>query len=173
MVVGIDIDDTICKTRELQTVYWKEYYNDNPNDEYTEELPFNINHFGYDYINVFWDTYRSRLFSPELKEDVIDIINKYRELGFKFVIVTSRPPENYVHLNQDIKDWFNRVGLKVDDIFTGVYEKAKFCLDNNIDMLIDDDIRHIDLCKNLSVNYIHMTPDMIWKRIDEILNNYL
>ena len=50
MNIGIDIDDTLTNTKELQIKYWQEYFFKKPHSNYTKELPSNINDFGDDYI---------------------------------------------------------------------------------------------------------------------------
>ena len=173
MIIGIDIDDTICNTKELQRIYWKEYFNNNKCSEFSEELPMEVNYFNIPYIDEFWNTYRFKLFNPSIKEDVVNVINEFRELGFKFVIVTSRPPEVYDDLNGKIKKWLDSENLYVDDIFTGVRDKGQFILDNNIDILIDDDIRHVSRARELGKDVIHFTDDMTWLKVKDILKEYL
>ena len=173
MRIGIDIDDTICNTKALQKIYWKEYVVNNPNDDYTEELPVEVNHFGIPYINVFWDTYRSKLFSPEIKINCREVIKEFTDLGFEFVIVTSRPPVCYDDLNGKLREWLDKENVLVSDIYAGVFDKGEFIVENNIDMLIDDDIRHITRAKELGKDVIHFTDEMNWDKVREILKNYL
>lgn len=173
MVIGIDIDDTICNTKDLQRIYWKEYYNSNPNLEYSEELPKEVNYFGIPYINDFWDLYRGKLFTPDIKDDCPVIIDKLISLGFTFVIVTSRPKENYQDLDKSLSDWLDRENIHVSKIYSGVRNKGEFCKDNNIDLLIDDDIRHINAANELSVKNIHFDDDMTWKQVYDLLIKYL
>ena len=173
MRIGIDIDDTLCNTKALQSIYWKEYFNNQPDDEYTEELPFNINHFGYEYINGFWNTYRYKLFSPSIKDNVKEVMEELRNKGCSFYIVTSRPKEYYDDLDSMIKDWLGSEGLEFDDIYTGVLDKGQFIVDNNIDLLIDDDERHINRCRELNKNCIHFNDEMDWLRVRDIIISYL
>lgn len=173
MVIGLDIDDTICNTKDLQRIYWKEYYNSNPNLEYSEELPKEVNYFGIPYINDFWDLYRGNLFTPDIKDDCLVIIDKLINLGFTFVIVTSRPKENYDNLDKSLSDWLNRENIHVSKIYSDVRNKGEFCKNNNIDLLIDDDIRHINSANELGVKTIHFDGDMTWKRVYDLLIKYL
>ncbi len=36
MKIGLDLDDTIIDTKEKLKIYWKKYYNEYPNKEYSE-----------------------------------------------------------------------------------------------------------------------------------------
>ena len=50
--IGLDLDDTLIDTNEKIKIYWKEYYKKHPNKEYTEEVPYNINFFGYSSVHL-------------------------------------------------------------------------------------------------------------------------
>ena len=55
MKIAIDIDDTLTNTRENQLKLWKEFIKTNPNSNYSEELPHNINEFDAgEYIDESW-----------------------------------------------------------------------------------------------------------------------
>lgn len=143
MRIGIDIDDTLTNTLELQKKYWKEYYNLNPIDRFTEEVPDCINAFGDEYINEFWDTYREELsFNSIPKVGVSDALKVLRR-EHTIVIITSRPDSKYVNLHTRLENWFNDKDILYDEIATSVLDKGKYMLEHNIDVLIDDDIRHI------------------------------
>lgn len=145
MKIGIDIDDTITNTRDLQLKYWKEYVTKNPNGNYTEQLPTTINDFGDDYVQLFWDIYREQLsFQATVKEQVDFVTRKLRNDGHTLCIVTSRPDYKYENLRERLDDLFNKNNIGIDIIYTDVRNKGQFCRDNSIDLLIDDDIKHIN-----------------------------
>lgn len=150
MKIGIDIDDTITNTRELQLIFWKEYVTNNQKDGYTVELPLNINGFEDEYISVFWDTYREPLsFQASIKKDVDLITNKLREDGHTLCVVTSRPDYKYTELKKRIDNLMKKNNVSIDIIYTDVRNKGLFCRENDIDLLIDDDLGHVkDAIKN-------------------------
>lgn len=144
MKIGIDIDDTLTNTKELQLIYWKEYVTNNPNPHYTSNLPSNINGFGDKYIATFWDTYREILsFQSSYKKNVSLILHKLLKDGHKLCIVTSRPKESYQNLLPDLKKSFETNDIPITTIYTNVRHKGIFCKSNNIDLLIDDSLNHI------------------------------
>ena len=173
MKIGIDIDDTICNTKVLQIDCWKEYFNNNKCDRFTEELPSNINSFGDPYIDLFWDTYRETFFSPELKSNVSEVINRLQSKGVECYIITSRITEKYDNLVERLDNWLKSNNINMDGIYTGIKDKAKFLVDNNIDVLIDDDIRHYNKVSEVGKIGIHFNEDMTWEKVEEIINNYL
>lgn len=173
MRIGIDIDDTICNTKVLQIDCWKEYFNNNKCERFTEELPSNINSFGDPYIDLFWDTYRETFFSPELKENVVEVINRLQSKGVECFIITSRITEKYDNLVGRLDEWLSSNGIKMNDFYTGIKDKAGFLVENNIDILIDDDIRHFNSVLELGKICIHFNEDMTWLKVEEIINKYL
>jgi hypothetical protein len=144
MRIGVDIDDTLINTKEVQIAKWEEYVTNNHNSRYTKELPKNINHFGDPYIDRFWDEYREVLsFSPSFKKGAAEALMHLRSLGNEVIIITSRPQEKYKDLTERINNMCLENGLEVDKIATDVRDKGLYCLENDIHILIDDDIRHI------------------------------
>lgn len=140
MNIGIDIDDTLIKTREYQTIYWREFIKEHPNETYTEELPDNINTFGDPYIDIFWDIYRGLLFSSPFKENTSEVLKKLKQDGFNIYIITARRKEKYANLEDKIISTFIENDIPYDGILTDAKDKGKCMQDNNIDILIDDEI---------------------------------
>lgn len=156
MKIGIDIDDTLTNTKEQQIKYWKKYYNTNPKEGFTENIPHNINEFNVDnYISKFWDTYREELsFNSSFKKNTSEIINKLIKDGHQLCIITSRPDNKYQSLKERISTWFKHNNINITTIYTSIFDKGKFCKDNNIDLLIDDSIKHITKAKELGIKTI-------------------
>lgn len=150
MKIGIDIDDTLTNTKDIQKIYWLKYYQQNPQDGYSENIPTTINDFGDQYIEKFWDTYRQELtYKPSFKENCSQIINKLNKDGHILCIITSRPNNKYKNLLQETKKWFKKNNINISIIYTDVRDKAEFLVKNNIDLLIDDNINHCQKAINL------------------------
>ena len=178
MRIGVDIDDTLINTKEVQLTKWIEYTTNNPHPRYNHELPANINHFGDPYIDRFWDEYREVLsFSPSFKEGAVEALMHLRSLGNEVVIITSRPQEKYQDLVERIYNMCRNSGLQVDDIATDVFDKGAYCKEHNIDIFIDDDIRHISSANKYEVYTIlfNEDPNYIglqltdWGSVDKLL----
>lgn len=152
MKIGIDIDDTLTNTKEKQIIYWKEFINNHPKEGYNEDLPESINRFEDKFVQVFWDTYREQLsFNLSFKEGASFYLNKLKEDGHILSVVTSRPDAKYENLHEKLHNWFNQNNIPIDILYTDVRNKGLFCKENNIDILIDDDIKHIEIAKELGV----------------------
>ena len=144
MRIGLDIDDTLTNTEDLQRSYWKEYHQKNPNPEYTDELPRNVNTFGFKYIEDYWDIYREELFYPTFKENASLITKKLKDDGHELCIITSRPNYKYKDLHKRLEKWFADNNIVVDIIYTNIKNKGHYCKKKNIDLLIDNDIAQIE-----------------------------
>lgn len=140
MNIGVDIDDTLTKTRESQIIFWREYIKDYPNENYTEVLPDNINTFGDEYIDAFWDCYREKLFASPFKEDASEVLQKLKKDGFNIYIITARRKEKYPHLEEMIMKNFKENNIPYDKILTDAKDKGKCMSENNVSILIDDEI---------------------------------
>ena len=155
MKIGLDIDDTLTNTKEQQIIYWQEYVTNHPKKGYDTNLPTTINDFGDEYVQTFWDTYREELsFNPSFKVNAAKIITKLRKEGHIICIVTSRPDEKYQNLHQRLKEWFAENNIPIDIIYTNIRDKGSFCKDNNIDLFIDDDLKHIIKANSYNIKTI-------------------
>lgn len=160
MKIGIDIDDTLTNTKDEQLKYWKIYYNNFPNPRYKSELPNNINSFGDSYIDTFWDTYREILsFNCTFKKDASAILHKLKNDNHTLCIITSRPDEKYENLKKRLNDWFTKNNIPVDFIYSNIKDKATFAKENNIDLLIDDDIKHCNATIKKGIKAILFNKD--------------
>lgn len=163
MKIGIDIDDVLTNTRDLQIVYWKEYIHNNPNQDYTEELPNNINSFGIPYIQAFWDTYRESLsFTPTFKENAGKCLKMLHKDGFKLIIVTSRQKHKYQDLKSKLITQFKNNDIYFDDIITDAIDKGITIKENDIDILIDDSIHQIQSVIDNGKIGIHFSQENIF-----------
>ncbi len=155
MKIGIDIDDTLTNTKDIQLLYWQEYVTNHPKKGYDTNLPSTINDFGDEYVQNFWDTYREELsFYSSFKENASLVLNNLKKAGHKLCIITSRPDEKYQNLHQRLKEWFAENNIPIDIIYTNIRDKESFCKDNNIDLFIDDDLKHIIKANSYNIKTI-------------------
>lgn len=150
MKIAIDIDDTLTNTKDNQIILWKEYINKNPNPNYNEELPHNINEFDAGpYIDKFWELYRYKIsFESTYKQDTSTIIDKLKKDGHKLCIVTSRPESGYDNLKDCIIKSLRENNIIIDELHTDARDKGLYCKKHNFDLLIDDNIKQIESAKS-------------------------
>ena len=154
MIIGIDIDDTLTNTKEMQSTYWKEYHHNNPNPDYTDEIPQNINTFGFKYIEDYWDIYREKLFYPTFKDNASLIVNKLKDDGYTLCVITSRPDYKYKDLHKRLEEWFKDNNIPITTIYTNIKNKGHYCKKKKIDILIDNDIAQIEEANKYNIKTI-------------------
>ena len=153
MRIGIDLDDTITKTDEILFKYAKIY-----NEE--EKILFNINReewnltkaFGWNEENIkeFFSKYLKSIYEKaEIKENAKERINKLKDDGNEIIIITARDTKSLKEVHEVCKDWLINNKINVDKIVVDGENKAQKCLENKIDIFIDDNICN---CENVYNN---------------------
>lgn len=153
MKIGIDLDDTITKTDEILFKYAKIY-----NEE--EKILFNINReewnltkaFGWNEENIkeFFSKYLKSIYEEaEIKENAKERINKLKDDGNEIIIITARDTKSLKEVHKVCKDWLINNKINVDKIVVDGEDKAQKCLENKIDIFIDDNICN---CENVYNN---------------------
>lgn len=153
MRIGIDLDDTITKTDEILFKYAKIY-----NEE--EKILFNINReewnltkaFGWNEENIkgFFSKYLKSIYEKaEIKENAKEKINALKNDGNKIIIITARDTKSLKEVHEVCKDWLINNKINVDKIVVDGENKAQKCLENKIDIFIDDNICN---CENVYNN---------------------
>ena len=158
MRIGIDIDDTLTNTKDIQITFWREYHHNHPNDEYTDELPDNINVFGYQYIEDFWELYREELsFNCSFKKDASEVLKKLRKEGHTICIITSRPDHKYKNLRSHLDQWFKDNDIEYDELYTDARYKGIVAKEHNIDIIVDDCDYHLEEAQEYGIKGIQFT----------------
>lgn len=138
MRIGIDIDDTICRTtekvNELMEAFAKE--------ENIEPLMI-MNHE--DIKDKFFNKYLDDIYSGVVvKRNAKEVMKRLRSRGNQLFIITARSNDKSDEITDVEKltaDWLSANGIEVDGIFINAYgdEKARICKEQKIDIIIDDD----------------------------------
>ncbi len=148
MKIGIDMDNTICFTNEKV----REYEN-----IFLKENNINIYILWYDtyYANEFLTKYLEKIYTEvEPKQDAITIINKLKEQGHKIYIITARTNNYVTDIYEIINNYCIKHNIKVDGIFINAGDKVDICIDNNIDIMIDDSFYKYDRLKSNNIKTI-------------------
>ena len=138
MSIGVDMDDTICRTTEIVHSRLEEYSKQlgiNPLDIMNdEELKGN-----------FFAIYGEDIYkNAEIKRNVSDVIKRLRKKGNEIYLITSRE-DNFkttkISAFEITRQWLAEHEIVVDAIVTSVYgeTRAELCKKYNIDLMIDDD----------------------------------
>lgn len=161
MRIGIDLDDTITKTDEILFKYAKKY-----NEE--EKILFKINRGEWDWNKAFgWDEekcetffsrYLKKIFEEaEIKENAKEKINALKKDGNKIIIITARDTKSLKEVHKVCENWLINNKVNVDKIVVDGEDKAQKCLENKIDIFIDDNVYNYEsVYKNLKIPVLLM-----------------
>ena len=150
MRIGIDLDNTICNTSEIVNKLAEEYAlekNIDINSIFEDEELKEDFFFKYT-IDIFTDV--------SIKDNVSEVINRLKDKGHKFYVITAR--SNYfikkeIDVLEPTNKWLNKHNIVVDKIITNSYgpTKAKACLDEQIDLMIDDDLYNCQIIRDAGI----------------------
>ncbi len=151
MNIGIDIDDTINNLHEIIFEKGKEFnkknkivYNENPNEWHWDKA------FGWDeeLASKFLHENIANLYLVAgIKPDAAEVIRKIHDQGNKIIIITSRSEKHFEDPYNVSKKWLDEKNVIYDKLIVGAIDKAKVCVENNIDFFIDD---HVDFCEGVT-----------------------
>lgn len=135
MRIGVDLDDTICRTTEKVHEKVEEFskkLNLNPLDIMNDEVL--SNDFFTEYLEEIYKT-------VEVKREVRKVLKRLRSKGNEIYIITARKTDIVKDVEEVTKKWLKDNQIEVDKVIVGAYgeRKADICKENNIELMIDDD----------------------------------
>ena len=150
MKIGIDIDDTITNTCEFMMDYVSDYFNVSKeylkeNNIYYFKLPEEFKDREKDF---YLSTLENNLLNIPLKENAKEVINKLKEEGNEIIFITARSKEEYKTPELSTQKQLEFYGINYDKLIC-IINKKKACIDEKIDIFIDDSMRNIDNVKDV------------------------
>ena len=156
MNIGIDIDDTITNTLEILIPYVSKNSaldigklkesNKMSYDKILEQYKDKIKEIG----KVMFEQV---LPNVTLKEDAKEIIDKLKSEGNKIIIITARDKAFYDKAFEFTSNQLNNLGINYDKLFC-TYNKRQVCIDEKIDLFIDDSIANCSKVNELGIETI-------------------
>lgn len=153
MVIGIDLDDTINDLATIITKYGMEY-----NEQHNIQHEINPNEWDFDKAFGWTETdeiYFRKIYFPKIlieaepKEKAPEIINKLKEEGHDIIIITARSLDHEPNMIKTSEEWLERYKIKYDNLVINSQNKAEKCLENKVDIFIDDGFNN---CYNVYTN---------------------
>ena len=138
MRIGIDMDDTICRTTEIVHDRLEAYSSSlgiNPLDIMNDE----------ELCKNFFCIYREDIYEhAEIKRNVASVLKRLRSKGNEIYIVTAREDDfvsSHTTAEEITRKWLEENHIEIDGIITDVYgeKRAKAIKENHIDIMIDND----------------------------------
>ena len=164
MVIGIDMDDTICSTNERIIV---------EADKYDKEVLGGTgvkNVKAYEFNDMLgWEPemkgqfFKDRLEyimgGAEIKDDAKRVINKLHDKGAKIVIISFRKAKYISDPYKLTKDWLDTEGVKYDKIYVDTGSKVDECLDEKVTLFIDDKESHCEEVSKAGIDVLLFTNE--------------
>ena len=158
MRIGIDIDNVISNFDDTLLKEYLKHDKELRNTGIINENPEYLRKGMFDWTegeeNSFYDA-NIENFARKLKpiEDSSYYIKRLKEDGHEIYIITGRNNGEYKDPYELTKEWLNKYDIIYDKlIFTNAYDKhakSEVCLENNIDLMIEDSTRiSLDLINN-------------------------
>ena len=151
MNIGIDIDGVLTNYEREQLDYGTKICIDEgwpieiDVSKYHEREVFNWNQ---EQANKFWNKYIVKYFiGTPVRTFAPEVIEKLIQEGHKIILITARddygmPQEYYGQEQQITKDWLQKNNIKYDKLIFET-EKLQPCIENNIDVMIEDSPENI------------------------------
>ena len=171
MRIGIDIDDTLTDIKDKLTNAAKEYaISLNKNVENKNHKIVDIYNngniyqklfdFSYDELKYFLGTIQEEITNNALpRNDCVDIIKKLHKEGHEIYIITARDSEFHKDPYLQSKKWLEKHQIYYDKLIVNARDKAKVCVENNIDILIDDSISNCSCVYNCGIEAIMISNE--------------
>ena len=149
MIIGIDIDNTITDTLPILKQYCKRY-----NEEVLKrDEP--INEGGFSTFNLYNWTKEENIdfcvrhleevvLQAKIKENAQEVIKKLKEEGNIIYIITARKKPEFNEPYKITERFLQDNGIVYDELVVGKAEKKQTCIDNKIDIMIDDEPQNIN-----------------------------
>lgn len=161
MKIGIDIDDVITNTSEKIEEYVVKNNNREKLQEHMKEImkgtpsdPEVIKFCTENYLRVFK--------MVKSKDNASKVIQNLLNQGNEIYLITARGDnfEFFKGSEEVTKKFLEDNNIKYTKIIFNALNKAQICLDNEIDIMIDDSIEHCEDVKNAGIKSIVFTSSV-------------
>ena len=156
MKIGIDIDGVLTDIEKWQLDYGSKFYF----EKYGKDI---VNNEGYETTDIFevdsklddefWTEYfQDYSINVHAREFASEVINRLKQDGNKIYIITARGTflshsSNVMSIEENkniVFDWLKRNNIQYDEIIFSKDDKFNICLENNIDLMIEDKVDNIN-----------------------------
>ena len=156
MKIGIDIDGVLTDIEQWQIDFGSKFCHENYNIGINNPKGYKIDEiFGISrqYDDLFWEKYDKEYFANiELRRFANEVIKLLKEDGYVIYIITARgnPLSDSIKFmsKEEIEkitiNWLKQNDICYDKIIFSEEDKLDICLNNNIDIMIEDKVDNIN-----------------------------
>lgn len=161
MRIGVDVDGVLNNISDWHITYGSKFCLD-----HHIHRERNMNAYFLCDLFSLTEAERDKFWKPSMIELVKNIpvrpfaaetIHKLREMGHTIVILTARDnqflfDEHAGKMDEYTEEWLKKNGIEYDEILTGSKSKIDTCLENNIDLMIEDKDKNVlEISKHIPV----------------------
>ena len=154
MNIGIDIDNTITDTLPILKRYCQKY-----NDEEVKRN-LRMHEEGFTSYTLFdWTEEENMIFCVKyleeavsqatLKENAKEVIKKLKDAGHTINIISSRAAPMFKTPYETTEKYLKEKGIEYDNILVGSIDKKQICIENKIDIMMEDEPHYIEALKEI------------------------
>lgn len=152
MKIGIDIDGVLTDFEKWQLDFGSKFFIEynkkivNP-EGYDSDIIFNVTK---DLDSFFWHKYLYEYAKKEpARKFAAEVIDKLKEEGYEIYIITaryltSRNDEIGNEMRNIVINWLKENNINYDKIIFSPEDKLNTCIDNNINIMIEDKAENIN-----------------------------
>lgn len=170
MKIGLDIDGVIIDSERGFKVSAEIFSLENFGED--RLLDESVAHVGerYDWPEEYLEKWHKECLSRVAEESnfmpgAIEIIKRLKNMGHELIIITARGGF-YPRMKDIALQQFEKAGLKFDDYYFVVENKAKLCVELGIEVMIDDEYNNCMNIANEGITTLYFR-DVKMKRIEK------
>lgn len=161
MRLGIDIDDVLTNTSETIN----ELIVNESDSEKSQELKEHMkeimkgNISDFDVLAFCSENYVNVYKRVKLKENAKEVIKRLLDRGYEIYFITARGERMgfFKGAEEATLEFLKANDIKYNEIILGAMDKATACLENKIDVFIDDSVEHCEDVSKVGVKSIVFT----------------
>ena len=164
MNIGIDIDDTLSYLSEIRIKTAKEYFKEKNLNYHLVRTDTHLFSEMFDWdqdtCDKFWFEKADNMLSiAPLRKNADKVIKQLKEAGHKIFIITARTKQWHKDPYELSYTWLKKNNIIFDELIVGQLNKTQVCLENNIDLFIDDMPGTLKELKAHSIDTLMMKTD--------------
>lgn len=156
MRIGIDIDGVLTDIEQWQLDYASKFYYENYNKSIINYKGYETNEIfdtNQESDDLFWDKYFNEYSSTvDMRKFASEVIDKLKTDGHEIYIITARGSflskfHDIMSLEENkenVLNFLNKNNIHYDKLIFSLEDKLSCCIDNNIDLMIEDKADNIN-----------------------------
>lgn len=160
MNIAIDIDDTLTESFDYFQPYVAEYFNADIGELRRKNISYSNlpNEWKLDELG-FCQAYYDRIVTDTpFKSDAAWGVKKLKEQGHRIIVITGRTTAFYTDPYKTTAEELNKGGIVYDKLICTL-DKGSACIDEHIDILIDDMPSNCDAAVKCGISAILFTSN--------------